>query len=233
MKKINMICMSRSELEGMYREARHEQLLKVISEKGYSINELREDRNKMQEVADQVRLTYLKSKEEIEIFVVLFGHLSMYPEGSEVGFILKDTINARTVSINTLEQLKSSIKENSITDFGIMSDGDLRQFQLKQFRGKLSTCDLFKFIEKKIRHYGKDLGNTNLLILLQSEEGNMDDVDLEELSKNIHSIGIKSDIEVMLSYNENNTHDVICVIYPEVKVLRKKRPKKFSWKRGI
>ena len=226
---MHMLCISRAEFEEMYKQAKQEELLEAIITKGYSFEELQADKTKMQEIVDSVNVELIKNKDEIEIFVALFGHLGMYPKDSDVCFVLKDTIDPRKTPVKTLEDLKSSIKEGSITDFGIMSDDGLRQFQLKQYKGKLNTDDLFAFIEKKINHYGKDLGCTNLLVLLQSEGGDINDIDFEELNKRIIGIGIKSDVEVLISYNEENKFDVINVIYPTLGTCRKERLTDFKW----
>jgi len=226
---MHMLCISRVEFEGIYKQAKQKELFAAIIEKGYSFEELKADMGKMQEVVDSVRAELIKNKEEIEIFVALFGHLGMYPKGSKVCFILKDAIDPRKTPISTLDDVKSSVKEGSITDFGIMSDDGLRQFQLKQYRNKLTTDDLFAFIEKKLNHYGKDLGNTNLLVLLQSEGGDVGDIDFEELNKRIIGTGIKSEMEVLVSYNEENKFDVINVVYPTSGTCRKERQTEFQW----
>lgn len=224
-----MLCISRTEFEQMYKQARQKELLETIVAKGFSLEELKADLSKMQEVVNSVNAELIKNKEEIEIFVALFGHLGMYPKDSEVCLILKDTIDPRKIAIRTLDELKSSIKESAITDFGIMSDDGLRQFQLKQYKGKLNTDNLFAFIESKINHYGKDLGYTNLLVLLQSEGDDIVDIDFEELNKRISTIGIKSDCEVLVSYNEENKFDVINCVYPTLSTCRKERPIDFKW----
>lgn len=226
---MHMLCISRAEFENIYRQAKREELLAAIVDKGYSFEDMKADKAKMQEVAESVQADLMKNKDEIEIFVAQFGLLGMYPKDSDLCFVLKDIVDPRKTPVTSLKTLKSSIKEGSITDFGVMSDDGLRQFQLKQYKGKLNTDDLFAFIESKINHYGKDLGSTNLLILLQSEGGDISNVDFEELNKRIQGIGIKSDIEVLVSYNENNTHNVINVVYPKLGTLRKERSSQFKW----
>lgn len=229
LKKVHMLCISRKELEEMYKQARRRDLFAAIVAKGYSIDELKSDKSKMQEVVDYINAKLIKETKEVETFVALFEHLGMYPEGSEVCFVLKDTVDPRKKPVKTLEELKLSIKEGTITDFGIMSEDGLRQFQLKQYQGALNTGDLFSFINESINHYGKDLGHTNLLVILQSKDSNIDDVDFEDLNKRILGIGIKSDIEVLVSYNEDNKFDVINVVYPILGTCRKERPAAFKW----
>lgn len=213
----------------MYKQAKREEILTAVFDAGYSLEELKANKERMLEIVDSVQGEMIKNKEEIEIFVALFGHLGMYSPESKVCFILKDVVDPRKMPIRTLNELKASIKEGSITDFGIMSDDGLRQFQLKQYKEGLNTDDLFAFIEKKLNHYGKDLGSTNLLILLQTEGGDIGEIDFEELNRRVIGIGIKSDVEVLVSYNEENKFDVINVVYPTLGTSRKPRPTEFKW----
>lgn len=228
-RKLHMVCLGRIEFEQMFKQAKEEELLKMMLAKGYSFQEMQADSAKVHEVVDSVNAEMLKDKDEVELFIALFCHLGAYPDGSDVCFALKDDVDPRKKKINTLDELKSSIKESSPTDFAIMSDDGLRQFQLKRYRGNLTTADLFEFIEKKINHYGKDLGSSNLLVLLQPEEGSEGDIDWDELNTRIKTIGIKSDIQVVISFNEKNEYDVIISVYPEVVANRRKRPEGFTW----
>lgn len=215
-----MLCYKKEELEDMYKQAKKEELLNAIRQKGYSLEHLRSNKSKMQEIVDEVRNDLTRRKDEIEIFVALFWHLGMYPEGSSVCFVLKDTVDPRKTLINTVEFLKASIKESDATDFGVMSGSDLRQFQLKQYKFGLNTDELFAFIEKNINHYGKGLGETNLLILLQSSGTDVGEINWGELNEKIGGIGLEINAEIMVSYNENNEYHVINVVYPEVGTCR-------------
>jgi len=228
-RKLHMVCLGRVEFELMFKKAKEEELLQMMLAKSYSVEEIQADPAKMHEIVDSVNAEMLKDKDETELFIALFCHLGAYPDGSDVCFVLKDDVDPRKNKINTLDELKNSIKESSPTDFAIMSDDGLRQFQLKRYRGNLTTDDLFTFIKKKINHYGKDLGSSNLLILLQPEDGSEGDIDWDELNVKIKEIGIKSEIEVVISFNEKNEHDVIISVYPEVVANRRKRTEEFTW----
>ena len=224
-----MLCLEKEEFENMYKEARYNDLFIFLESKGYSVDDLKKDPKKMEEVASSVSAELLKGKDEVEIFAALFEYSDVYGSDSMVCFVMKDTIDPRKKSVATLEELKDSIREDSLTDFSIMSDDGLRQFQLKQYKGKATTVDLFAFIVEKVTHYGKDLGNVNLLIVIQSPDSDIGDIDFEELHERIKSIGLKSESDILISYNEENKFDVINSVYPTLGTNRKERPKEFKW----
>lgn len=213
---MNMVCLTKDEFTAMYKGAKQAELFAEIVKMGYSLEEIRADKAKMQKVVDAVHSNRANDKEEIELFVALFSQLEHYPEGSHVCLILKDGLDPRKETPTTFDELKAALKENEITDFGIMSDDGLRQFQLKQYRGPLTTDDLFSFIESKVRHYGNNLGETNLLVVLQSPEADLGNVDFDDMCTRLNKIGIKSGSEILLSFNEENKYDVIVRVFPEV-----------------
>lgn len=215
--------MDRRELESMHRRARIKDLVEAIVQKNYTFDDLRNNLNKMEEVADFVNARLMKEKEEIEIFVALFGHLGIYPKNTQICFVLEDDFDPRKTAIKTLEELKASIKENALTDFGVMSGDGLRQFQLKQYKDELNTDGLFDFIKKKIEHYGKDLGQTNLLIILQGVGEDIGTIDFEILTKRLNEMGMKPGFEILVSYNEANKVDVINRVYPSLATCRMER----------
>ena len=229
LKKLHMICLSQDEFEKIYKNARRHELFSAILEKGYSLGELGDDQFKVEDVVNSILPKIFSKKEEIEIFVALFEQLRMYPDGRQVCFPLKKSTDPRKLSISSLEDLKNAVEENTITDFGIICDDGLRLFQLKQYKGQLNTSDLLVFIERVINKYGRNFGDTNLLIVLQSENGDVGDVNWKEINERIACAGIKSDAEVLISFNENNMYDVIIQVYPKLGTLRKKRPTEFEW----
>lgn len=218
-----MICLSKGELEELYKQAKRKELLETIVSKGYSLDDLQGDKVKMEHVVDVVKANHTNDKEEIEISLTLFKYLRMYPEGSEVCFVLKDNVDPRKNPISSFIELKAALKEGTLTDFGIMSEDGLRQFQLKQYRSELNTENLFQFIKKKLAHYGNDLGYVNLFVQLQSSGGVIDNIDFKELKDRIGTLGIKTDIEVLVAYNEADQFDVINCVYPTLATLRKER----------
>ncbi len=214
-----MICLTKDEFEQMYKKAKQPELLRVIAEKGYTLENLGNDREKMKEVASEVAAS-LKSKEEIEIFIALFCLPEFYSKNSKICFVAKSDFNPNASAPASLEELIGLLKENELTDFAVLSDGDLRQFQLKQYRETLNTEALFEFIKKKVEHYAKNLGYVNLLIILQSPEGSLDGVSFEDLTEKIKELEIKSEGEILISYNEENQNSVIVRIYPELGICR-------------
>lgn len=214
-----MLCLEREEFEKIYKEQRQKELVEFISQEGISLDDLASSKKKLEEVATTLHDRLMEQKEEIEIFAAAFVYLRVY-DNSQVCFILRDNIDPRKNPPKTLEELKSSIKENSIVDFGILSEDGLREFQLKQYKEKLTTDDLSNFIQKVVNKYGKDFGNTNLMIVLQSG-GDIGDLDFEELNQRVTNMGIKSDCEVLISYNENNKFNVINCVYPNLATNRR------------
>jgi hypothetical protein len=195
-------------------------IIEGIARSGYTSVELKNDHEKMREIAKQASSQILKRKDEVEIFMALFGHLEFYQKGSKICFVLKNNVDPRKVKITTLKDLKDCIKEDQITDFAIFSNDGLRQFQLKQYRGTLDTENLFQFIQGKVSHYAKDLGETNLLVILQSKEADLKNVDFEELCRKLNNMGIRSETEILISYNENNEFNVTNRVYPSLGTCR-------------
>ena len=216
-----MICIDTEELKSMFETKKKEELSEEILRRGLTSDQLKADRALMEEVAETVQVKMNNNKEDIELFVVSYCLSNMYSESGQICFPLKDSVNPKDMTTATLDELKESIKEGHSTDFGIMLSDGFRQFQLKQYKEKLDTDTLFSFIEKKVKHYGGDLGDTNLLVLLQSEDGLIDNVDFKDLVKRITDIDIKSDSEILIYYNEANKVDVINRVYPKLSTCRK------------
>jgi hypothetical protein len=220
LKKKNMLCLSKEELKSIYKNAKIAELHAEIGKRGYTPEELRADRAKLQEIVDAIHADSANDKEEIELFIAIFFQLELYPEDSRVCVIMKDGADPRKIP-TTFNELKRSIKENDITDFGIFSDDGLREFQLKQYKGDLTTNDLFAFIESKVRHYGNNLGDTNLLVILQRGGEDIQLIDFEQVCHRLNRIGIASRGEILISYNEENKFDVTIRVFPELGTLRK------------
>lgn len=222
-----MVCLSKEKCESLYKDAKVEELLRATSEAGYSLFDLAQDTEKMEQIASDVSSKVITNKEEIEIFASVFCYLRFYPEDSKVCFVLKDSITPEKISIKSLDSLVEITKEYSITDFGIFSDDGLRQFQLKQFKGQVDTDTLFSFIDKVLKKYGYDLGDANLLIILQSSDGDMSRLSFKDLSERVQQLDIKSESHVLISYNEANKTNVINTVYPSLGTTRV--PIRWSW----
>ena len=140
-------------------------------------------------------------------------YLRFYQDKSKVCFKLKDGSDPEKQRVDTLEKLKVAIKENDLTDFLIMSDDGCRAFQLKSFMGETNLDNLFSLIDKKLKHYGYDLGDVNLLITMQSK-GDIPDNFFEDLHSKLLQLPIKGEGCILVSYNENNMYDVMNTVYP-------------------
>ena len=209
-----MLCLDKSECKALYKDAKVIELLATMDELDYTFPDLLEDMEKMKQVANTISDRISTNKEEIEIFASVFCYLKFYPEGSRVCFVMKDSVNPSSISVTSLDELIGITREYTVTDFGIFSDDGLRQFQLKQFKETLDTNTLFKFLDKKLKKYGYDLGATNLLVVIQSPEGDIGNVSFDELSIRLKKLPIKSKSDVLISYNENNETLVINTVHP-------------------
>jgi len=216
----HMICLDKNELARFYKDSKDAEYINEISKKGYTIKELKGNNQKIHEIVDTVVDRGLKDKDEVEIFAALFCYSEFYPKGSKICFVLKDGFNLSKDVINSLQDLKSAIKENELTDFGIFSNNELRQFQLKRYRGKLTAQESFDFIKNKIEHYAKDLGDINLLIVLQSSNPAIPNNFFHEVHEKLKEIKLVSDGQVLISYNENMQFLVMNQVYPLLKTTR-------------
>jgi len=207
-----MICFDKDELKKLFETPSRKILEAEIQKSGYTSEELMRDKNKMKEVVDRVKL--LNDKEDIEIFAALFIYWKFYPKNPKICFLLRNGVDPRKNPIDTLEKLKESIKENDITDFlFVNSDGDCISIQLKAYRGKNEVKEFSKYLKDKLQGYGNDLGDTNLLIFLQST-GVIPENFFHDISDMVKAIKLKGTGHVLISFNENNQFDVINTVYP-------------------
>lgn len=216
-----MICLDKNELVKFYKDAKIVEFRNKISERGYTSEELKSNNQKIHEVVDPVVAKGLKDKEEVEIFASLFCFLQFYPKGSKICFILKDGFNLSKNVIHSLQDLKNAVKEYELVDFGIFSNDGLRQFQLKRYRGKLHTRDIFDFIKKKVEHYGKELGDVNLLMVLQSSDRVFSNNLFHEVHEKLKKLKLTFSGQILISYNENMQFSVINQVYPNLATTRR------------
>lgn len=220
-----MICFDAKEMEGIY-EATQKRLLsqelnKEITGKGYSYEEIRGNKQKMNEIADSVVARGQKDKSNIEFFIALDTCLSFYKgNDTKICFVLKNGIQPNKIKVGNLEDLRNVVKEDTLTDFAIFFSG-LRQFQLKQYKGELKTEPFFNFIRNKLAGYGNDLKDVNLLIVLQGNGSNISEIEYKEIYEKISELKLKFFSEILVIYNENNKFNVINQIYPELKSMKK------------
>ncbi len=142
-----------------------------------------------------------------------------YSKDSQICFHLKDSYDVTKDTIDDISKLKTIVKEDDLTDFLFLSDEGSRAFQLKAFHGETDIDALFNFINKKLRHYAYDLGSVNLLITMSSK-GDFKGDFFQELHRRLSDIEIKGDGEILVSYNEESTFDVINTVYPTLGTTR-------------
>lgn len=211
-----MICFDSADLARFFEISGKRALWREIVRKGYSEAELLSDRRKMEEIVDAVKL--VKDKEDVEIFSALYLFLKFYP-GAKVCFLLKDSVNPTKEAIDSLEKLKSSLKENDLTDFGLMAKDGMRAFQMKRYKGKTEIGELLSFIKEKLLHYANDIGEVNLLFVLQSE-GPIVGSFFHDIYEDLTKLKVKGTGHILISYNEEDKFDVINTVYPFLATTR-------------
>ncbi|MEY2665728.1 MAG: hypothetical protein RLZZ480_833 [Candidatus Parcubacteria bacterium] len=216
-KKTNTLCFDEGDLKHLFESPLRARLAEEVFKRGLSPEELGANPDLMQSIVDSIEV--FSSKEDIEIFSAVYMYLNFYQKNSKVCFKLKDSFNPEKQYVDTLEKLKLAIKENDLTDFLIMSDDGCRAFQLKTFTGETDLDNLFDLINKKLKHYAYDLGDVNLLITMQSK-GDIPDNFFEGLHSRLHDLPIKGEGCILVSYNENNTFDVMNTVYPRLTTTR-------------
>lgn len=73
--------------------------------------------------------------------------MNFYPDAEKICFKMKDKFNPYKDDISDIDKLKKFIKENDLSDFGILnSKRELRDFQLKYYDGPDNSEDLFNFL---------------------------------------------------------------------------------------
>ena len=227
-----MICFSIMELKQLLKADYLNKAFSEMRKKEYFFEDLKEDKDKMVEVANDVTSKNIKNKEDVEIFMAIMSCVEFYDKNSKICFVLKNNFNINKSIIQNLSDLKDAVEESTLIDFAIWSDGGMRQFQLKQYRGDLKTDKLCNFLKEKLQQYGNDLGDVNFLVMLQGENGGkiiswedyqmeFQDIDYYKINKNLVNLNLKFLGQILIKYNEANKFNVINQVYPEVKTTRK------------
>jgi hypothetical protein len=217
-RQLHAICFDLPSLRQLFEAPLKQWIAEQIALKGYTAEELLADgKQRMHEMVNDHG--QLQSKEDIEIFFALYIFPKFYGKNCQIYFPLKPSIDPRKTPINTLQKLKTSLKESDLTDFGVMSDDGYRQFQLKQYRGDTNSADLLQFIAKKLRHYGDNLGNVNMLVTLQSK-GDIEGDFFGGIHRTLMSVGYPDTFDILISYNEADHTDVINTVFPRLSTTR-------------
>jgi hypothetical protein len=208
----NIICVSKNELKDLFEVAGKKFLLEQISKQGYALDDFRDNKAKMLEFVKNIEL--VRNKEDHEIFSVLYVFSDFYEKDCEICFELRRGVSL-DLSINNLSGLKRACEESTLNDFIIITSDGARLFQLKRYRGILQTDDLFKFLKEELSHYGNNLGKTNLLVMLESKNGDLSGVDFHKINKKLLELDLRNtDSEILISYNEENKFYVINRVFP-------------------
>lgn len=216
LKNINCVCFTKTELSELFKSAKKQEMSEEMKKHGYSFDDLRRDYSKMEQLATIVGEKGAQHRDEHEIFASLFIFIVFYGKDAEVCFELDNTFDPNKNHINSLADLNKFRKGASDSDFIIKSQGNFRKFQLKRYRGNMSTQDLFDFIQKKIKHYGNDLGDTNLLVQLQPPAFTATKLDFHEIHKNLQALNLKFQGQILISYNQADQEHLIIQVYPEL-----------------
>ncbi len=157
----------------------------------------------------------LRSRDNHEIFIATFSFLDFFESKSEVCFKLEN-FNTNKDRANTLEELN---RFRAKTPDFIIKSGDklLRHFELKRYRNKIDTEELFNYIKKTIREYGDNIGNTNIIFLIQPEKPFMRvEINFQNLYQNIKSLNYKFNGQILLNWNENCDQNILVQLYPKL-----------------
>lgn len=218
-----MICFDLFELKQIFEDSQKASLYRRLLNTGVSIGELTAE--KINSILDESVAELMMTKEDAEILIALDTCFQYFKDPkSKVCFVLKDGVQAKKISIKTLDDLKEVIQENTLTDFAIFSNG-LRQFQLKRYTRELTTESFQKFLTDTLKKYGNDLGSVNLLVVLQGC-GNADqiqenNINFKEIFEHLKKLQLNFTGEILVLNNEANKHQIITQLYPELKSMKK------------
>ncbi len=230
-KKEHMICFKVNEIIRLFKATKQKEISEICETKNINQSEIINNKQKMELIVDEIVEKSKRKKEDIEIFIAIDDCLTWYSDvDKKVCFVLKSGTQANKLNIKDLADLKKVVEESTLTDFAIWSNG-LRKFQLKQYKEKLETDYFFEKIKKTLDKYGNDLGQTNLLFVMQSDDKKAKmKINFNKLNKKLLGLKIKNIGEILVQYNQNNNFIVIHQIYPEAKSMRKKLSlPSFNW----
>lgn len=209
-----ILCFSRDELLSLYRNTKHQEITDELKKRNISVNDLRNDRAKMEEISEDIGGKGAHHRDEHEVFASLFVFSDFYGPKTDICFEMLDSFDPNKDTISSLGDLNRLRKVDSDSDFLLLSKDGFRSFQLKRYRGLLETQPLFEAIVKIVRHYANNLGDTNLLIQLQGPAGVDATVDFQELHNLIKSQNYKFGSSILISYNDSDQRILIITVYP-------------------
>lgn len=214
----NILCFSKEELSKLFGSAKKAELIEEIENQNLFINNLRGNPQKMHKIAKIISDKTSQHRDDHEIFAVLFVFFNFYGSDSEICFKLKNEFNVDKDKISSLNDLNKY--RSDPPDFIIKSKDGFREFEMKRYRDKLNTKSIFEFIKRKIEHYCNNLGDMNLLLVLQSEAYDVSNIDFNKLYENIKSLNFRFKGQILIFYNENNKDGIINQVYPDLTTTR-------------
>lgn len=215
LKSEHMICFDKATLKKIYEDEMRAEMIKNIAQSGYTSEELNSNIRKIQEIVDVIKKKTLEDKTAIEIFTALYCVVRFYGKESKLCFVLKNNFYVKKTPIRSFIDLKKAIRQDQEIDFGVLSKDGLRQFQQKQYRGKANTVELFDFLKDKLNHYGNNLENTNLLVILQCPGQDFNQIDFDELTQKLKILNLVYQGEILITFNVENKFIITERIYPE------------------
>ena len=215
----NIICFPKKELVKLFEIAKKTELLQEMRNRDISFDDLRNDFPKMTRLANVISQKTSKDRDDHEVFASIFIFSDFYGKDSEICFELQDSFNLNKDKIITLQDL-NKFRTGTFSDFIIKLGNEFRQFQLKRYQEGLNTQNIFDFIKKKIEHYANDLGDMNLLLVLQSQAWDVSYVDFHELHDKLKSLNLTFRGQILISYNESDREKVINQVYPDITTTR-------------
>jgi hypothetical protein len=215
-----IVCFKREELERLYKEDQLLAMKKEMAKQGVTVEDLESDYAKREiknfkKVADAVGLYVANDRDLHEVFASMHIFLPFYEKNSEVCFELKSSFILGRTAISTLVDL-NHLREDVLGDFIIKSSDGFRIIQLKRYREGLDADSVFEYVKQQLAKYGRSLGDTNLLIILQPPKGSsLDGLDFEEVYQRLKALNLVITGQVLLAFNSNSTETVIEQVYPE------------------
>lgn len=211
-----ILCFSKEELLRIFKASKNEELIREMTERGVSFNDLRDNPELMREIADAVGERGAADRDEHEVFAALFAFPRFFESDCEICFEVNGDFDPTTSSVTSLAELNRYRQGVNTSDFMIKSGDGFRRFELKRYRGVMDAQSIFEFIREKIRHYSNDLGDTNLLLQLQPIPYSASRIEFHEIHESIKALGLTFQGQVLISFNQNNENHVLVQVYPEI-----------------
>lgn len=205
-------CFPKEELLRMYEDYKKSLILEELTKRGKTLDNFNSI-SEAQEWMSELVQTAADDRDEHELIATLFFVADFYEDTCEVCFKLKNSFNHnkdKIDSINTLNEYR-----DDPPDFIIKQSDGWRDFELKRYRNTLDTNTVFDFITEKVKHY-RDLGDMNLLLILQSKDSNDLQIDFHDLHERLIKQDYNFKGQILLSFNNNNTEMVINQVFPEL-----------------